>query len=303
MRSIKMRESHLLEKEEMFIINKFIMYPFKESLIIQTPTGIIKVSDTRMIEIIKDWDINSVQKYTKSEFKYLFEEETEDALSFLESYQIIEKERKNEVNIKGITIISEEDFVGEILLERLTNQYQNRLSIKTVSQNDFSRELFEDQFIIYIQTRYDKKRVKEFMGIQRELNNSVTLMGYTYSTNFYLDCLYDPKWKLPCHNCHVGHIQSNFYSEEENEMSYQMMVELLYQESDDAFIRGIPLTSIQEMNIACLILNKVIGYLGDLNELSIHPQDINKSTMLNLKTLKKYEDTAIFWEMCDCYEE
>ncbi|WP_369435904.1 McbB family protein [Lysinibacillus fusiformis] len=298
-----MRESHLLEKEEMFIINKFIMYPFKESLIIQTPTGIIKVSDTRMIEIIKDWDINSVQKYTKSEFKYLFEEETEDALSFLESYQIIEKERKNEVNIKGITIISEEDFVGEILLERLTNQYQNRLSIKTVSQNDFSRELFEDQFIIYIQTRYDKKRVKEFMGIQRELNNSVTLMGYTYSTNFYLDCLYDPKWKLPCHNCHVGHIQSNFYSEEENEMSYQMMVELLYQESDDAFIRGIPLTSIQEMNIACLILNKVIGYLGDLNELSIHPQDINKSTMLNLKTLKKYEDTAIFWEMCDCYEE
>lgn len=41
------------------------------------------------------------------------------------------------------------------------------------------------------------------------------------------------------------------------------------------------------MNIACLVLNKVIGYLGDLNRLSIHPQDINKSTMLNLKTLKK----------------
>ncbi len=298
-----MRELNLLEKEETFIINKFIMYPFKETLIIQTPIGITKVSDTRMIEIIKDWDINSVRQYTKSEFKYLFEDETEDAISFLESYQIIEKERGNEINIKGITIIAEENFVGEILLDRLTNQYQNRLSIKTFSQNDFCSELFEDQFIIYIQTKYDKKRVKEFMGIQRKLNNSVTLMGYTYSSNFYLDCLYDPKWKLPCHNCHLGHIQSNFYAEEENEMSYQMMVELLYQESEDAFIRGIPLTSIQEMNIACLVLNKVIGYLGDLNRLSIHPQDINKSTMLNLKTLKKYEDTAIFWEMCDCYEE
>ncbi|MDC6268623.1 McbB family protein [Lysinibacillus fusiformis] len=300
-----MRKSNLLEKEELFIINKFIMYPLKETLIIQTPTGIIKVSDTRMIEIIKNWDINSVRKYTKSEFKYLFEDETEDAISFLENYQIIEKEKENEVNIKGITIIAEENenYIVELLLERLTNQYQNRLSIKTVSQNNFTSELFEDQFIIYIQTNYNKKRVKEFKEIQRKLNNSVTLMGYTYSSNFYLDCLYDPKWKLPCHNCHLGHIQSNFYSGEENEMSYQMMVELLYQESEDAFIRGIPLTSLQEMNIACLVLNKVIGYLGDLNRLSIHPQDLNKSTMLNLKTLKKYEDTAIFWEMCDCYEE
>lgn len=77
-----MRELNLLEKEETFIINKFIMYPFKETLIIQTPIGITKVSDTRMIEIIKDWDINSVRQYTKSEFKYLFEDETEDAISF-----------------------------------------------------------------------------------------------------------------------------------------------------------------------------------------------------------------------------
>lgn len=76
----------------------------------------------------------------------------------MESYQIIEKERGNEINIKGITIIAEENFVGEILLDRLTNQYQNRLSIKTFSQNDFCSELFEDQFIIYIQTKYDKKK-------------------------------------------------------------------------------------------------------------------------------------------------
>lgn len=298
-----MSESHLLRKEEVFVINKFLMYLFNETLIIQTPTGISKVSDTRMIELIKDWDINSVQKFTKSEFKYLFEEDTDDAIQFLENYQIIEEKRENDINIKGITVISEDDFISNILLERLTHQYQNRLSIKSVSSNNFSSELFEDQFIIYIQTKYDKKRVKEFLGIQRRLNNSVTLMGYTYSTNFYLDCLYDPKWKLPCHNCHLGHIQSNFYSEEENEMSYQMMVELLYQESDDAFIRGIPLTSVQEMNIACLILNKVTGYIGDLNESSIHQQDINKSAMLNLKTLKKHEDNSIYWEMCDCYEE
>jgi len=292
-----------LIQEEVFVINQFLMYQFNETLIIQTPTGITKVSDTRMIELIKDWEINSVQKFTKSEFKFLFEEDTEDAIRFLENYQIIEEEREKYISIKGITVISEDDFISHILLERLTNQYQNTLSIKSVSPNNFSRELFEDQFIIYIQTKYDKKRVKEFLKIQKSLNNSVTMMGYTYSTSFYLDCLYDPKWKLPCHNCHLGHIQSNFYSGEENEMSYQMMVELLYQESDDSFIRGIPLSSIQEMNIACLILNKVTEYIGDLNAPQIHQQDINKSTMLDLKTLKKYVDNSIYWEMCDCYEE
>ena len=298
-----MSELNLIIKEEEFRVKKFLMYPSKNTLVIQTPTGIIKISDPRMIELIKDWDLNLVQKFTKSEFEYFFKEDTEDAISFLENYQIIEKKIESEINIKGITIISEDNFISDIILERLTNQYQNGLLIKSISSENFSSELLEDQFIIYIQTAYDKKRVKEFIRIQRKLNNSVTLMGYTYSTNFYLDCLYDPKWKLPCHNCHLGHIQSNFYSEEENEMSYQMMIELLYQESDDAFIRGIPLTSIQEMNIACLILNKVTGYLGDLNGSLIQSHDINKSTMLNLKTLKKYEDTAIFWEMCDCYEE
>jgi len=299
-----MSESQLLIKEEIYIIKKFLIHLIKENLIIQTPTGITKVSDTRMIKLIKYWDTNLVRKFTKKEFEEVFEEDTEAAISFLENYQLIEKERENEINVKGITVISDgEDFISNVLLERLTNQFQDRLSIKCVSPHNFCSEFFEDQFIIYIQTKYDKKRVKEFMEIQRHLKNSVTLMGYTYSTNFYLDCLYDPKWKLPCHNCHVGHIQSNFYSEEDNEMSYQLMVELLYQESEDAFIRGIPLTSLQEMNIACLVLNKVTEYLGDLNESSIHQQNMNKSTMLNLKTLKKYEDTSIYWEMCDCYEE
>lgn len=298
-----MNKLHLSQIKEKYIINKYLMYPIEEHLIIQTPTGITKVSDNRMIDLIKKWDINSVQQFTKDELNYLFEEETEDAINFLENYRIIEKEREKEVDINGITIISEDSFIDELILERLTNQYQNRLPIKRVSSNSFSNEILEDQFIIYIQTMYDKKRVKEFLEVQKGLKNSVTLMGYTYSTKFYLDCLYDPKWKQPCHNCHLGHIQSNFYSEEEIEMSYQMMIELLYQESEDAFIRGIPLTALQEINIACLILNKVTGYLGDLNESLIHPQNLNKSTMFDLITLKKYEDTSIFWEMCDCYEE
>lgn len=207
-----MNDVYLLTDEETFIVNKFLMYPFEDTLIIQTPTGITKISDTSMIDLIKNWDTNSVQKFSKRELEYLFEEDTNDAISFLENYKIIERETKNQINIKGITILSEDNFISQLLLERLTNQYQNQLPINSISADDISSELLEDQFIIFIQTKYDKKRVKEFMGIQKKLNNSVTLMGYTYSTKFYLDCLYDPKWKLPCHNCHLGHIQSNFYS-------------------------------------------------------------------------------------------
>lgn len=296
-----MTDSLLLRNEE-FNINKFLVYSIDENLIVQTPAGITKISDQRIIEMIMNWDMNAVQKVSKRFFEDLFAEDAEEAILFLEDYKIIEQEMINEHNITGITIVSDEEYIGSILYDRLGRHYENKLTINIISPDNLSVELMENQFIIYLQLKYDKKRVNTFLELRKKLGNTISIMGYTYSNNFYLDCLYNPTWKLPCHICHMGHIQSAFYSGYETELSYQMMIDLIYQESNNSFIRGIPLTPVQEMNIACLIINKVVGYLGNLNESAMHQQDINKSTMLNLETLKKSEDTAIYWEMCDCYE-
>jgi McbB family protein len=296
-----MTDSLLLRDEE-FNINKFLVYPIDDNLIVQTPAGITKISDKRMIDMILNWDVNAVQKISKEFLVELFAEDAGEAILFLENYKIIEQEMTNEINITGITIVSDEEYIGSLLYDRLACHYENKLTINITSPDNISSELMENQFIIYLQLKYDKKSVNKFLELQERSENSVSIIGYTYSNNFYLDCIYNPTWKLPCHNCHLGHIQSSFYSGDEKELSYQMMIDLIYQESNHSFIRGIPLTPVQEMNIACLILNKVVGYLGNLNEMAMHPQDINKSTMLNLESLKKSEGTAIYWEMCDCYE-
>lgn len=289
-----------------YSINKFLFYEVdEESAVIQTAYGITKVFDSRMIKLIKNWEENFRESISFSDLELLFKSDTNEAIDYLEHYGIIESLKINKTQINGIKILSNSKTIGNLLSETLKKKYENHMNVSQINSDEFEEQSFENNLFIIFLNPYDKKMVKTLLEKQKDLRNTVSLMGYVYANNFYLDCFYSVDWKLPCHNCHMGHIQSSLYLSDDQEATYQQLIDSLFSETKDQFLVGMPLNSIQELNIACLITNKVYAYLNDLNTINsqlLHAEDLNKCTLMDLITFKKYEDTSLHWEMCDCYE-
>ncbi|MCG7315589.1 McbB family protein [Priestia flexa] len=299
-------ESVSQHKSKVFMINKYLQYSLPDdSLVIQTTIGITKVTDKRMVNLLKEWDKGGVTKVSFDTLKNLFEEDTQGAIGYLESYGVIKSKKNINIDINGLLVVSNTHLTQQYVFDTLYNQYGINLDTKAVHTDDFlnltDKEL-EQKLIVIILNPYDKTFVDSLLKKQKALNSSITLMGYIYANNFYMDCLYNYDWKLPCHNCHMGHIKSNLYLDESDHMTYQQIIDQLYSEANEGFEIGVPLSAVQELNIACLVVNKVNKYINDLSIPSIHIEEFNQCTLLDLKSFKKYEDTSIHWEMCDCYE-
>ncbi|MFO1441768.1 McbB family protein [Bacillus sp. Bva_UNVM-123] len=284
-------------------IHKFLFYKLSEAVVIQTSQGISKINDNRMITLLTEWELKFNKTTTYLELESIFNEDTQEAIEFLMNYKIIEEIKNKEVKINGITIISNNDSISELVYNTLLNKFEGILEVNKINTENVYCEDLNQKLLVVLLNPYNKKFAKEFVETQKDLKNSISLFGYIYSNNFYLDCLYSVDWKLPCHNCHMGHIQNSLYAGEENEVTYQHLIDTLYSETNDSFEVGTHLDAIQDLNIACLVSNKVNSFLGDLGKLNLHPQSINKCVLLDVSTLKKYEDTSIYWEMCDCYEQ
>lgn len=293
------------ENSTTYTINKFLFYPLdKKGVVIQTANGITQIYDNRMIELLREWEENFIKSVCHSNLETIFKNETNEAVQYLIHYGIIESTVINLSKIYDIKIMSNNKKIGNLLYETLREKYEH-LNVSQVHIHEFEYQNLDNNLFIIVLDQYDKKFVKSLLNKQRNFHETVFLMGYVYANNFYLDCFYSTDWKLPCHNCHMGHIQSSLYLSDDEVATYQQLIDSLYSETDEQFLVGIPLSSIQEINIACLISNKANAYLSDLKAFDsrlLHIEDLNKCTLMDLNTFKKYEDTSIHWEMCDCYE-
>ncbi|XIH57253.1 McbB family protein (plasmid) [Priestia aryabhattai] len=294
------------ENGNVFSINKYLQHSLTdESLIIQTNNGITKVTDNRMINLLKEWDAKGNNTTSITSLENIFAEDTLDAIEYFKNYGIISDIKDIKVDVNGVLIVSNTHLTEKYIFETLNNQYSFNLDINTIDTNaflDIEEKQLEKKLIVVVLNPYEKTFVDLMLRKQKKLKDSITLMGYVYANNFYMDCLYNYDWKLPCHNCHMGHIKSNLYLDDSDHVTYQQLIDHLYSETDEELKIGTPLTPVQELNIACLVVNKVNKYINNLNMPSLHVEEFNTCTLLDLKDLKKFEDTSIHWEMCDCYE-
>lgn len=290
----------------MYTINKFLFYQVDDNaVVIQTANGLTKIHDHRMIELLQVWEESFKKSVSQRSLEEIFKEDSNEATQYLLRYGIIELTKANLARINSVKVLSTNNNVNNLLFDTISNKYANALDVSRISSNDLINHNFENDFLIIFLDQYDKKLVKTLQQKLRHAPTTVSLMSYVYAKNLYLDCLYSTDWKIPCHNCHIGHIQSSFYLNDDEEATYQQLIDHLYSETNDEFIAGIPLNSVQELNAACLISNKVNAFLNDLHYLDgrfLHVEDINKCTLMDLSTFRKYEDTSLHWEMCDCYE-
>lgn len=284
-----------------YVINKYIAYELGNGhLVVQNQDSIVSITNEIMKELILSWERQRRKYVDTVELERFFGHDVAEAIEFLGNYNIIREEKEKVIHINQITVATNQHDVGQLIANALREDYGDRLYIQYYDVTELPDVLDANMLVVFFNP-YNKNLGKSMKLKQDKCNQSVMLLSYVYRNNFYMDCLYSPDWKVPCHECHIGHIEAQAYVDEESGLTYQRIIDTLYS-IDSEFPVHLPLTGVQKLNIARLIVNKVFRYLNDLQTSKIHPEEFTNCCMLDLRTLKTFEDTSIHWEMCSCYE-
>ncbi|HDR7667618.1 McbB family protein [Bacillus wiedmannii] len=291
---------------EYFMVGNSIFYELPNgSFVVQNQAGIVKVEDEEMISFIKGVDINNKKRIELKELEELFKERTEDALEFLIAYNIIQKPQNTNYNLKEITILTNNrkirdhfSFFSDSLDSELTT------NVKYVSESS-EIHISEGELLVAFLNPYNKSIAQSVMNALNQSENTLLLMSYIYNNKFYIDPLYNPKWKNPCHRCHIGYIESQLRVNEFGGLSYQALIDVIYHE-DPKFHTESPLSTVDVYNIITLLLNQldrfVIRTKGNILLSHESLEDINNTICYDLTTKILSKDISTYWELCDCYE-
>jgi McbB family protein len=290
---------------EKYKVKNFVCHTMPSNeLVIQNQKGIVKITNNSLISLIHYIEKHSFSKISYNEIEGFLGDNTDGAIEFLKSYGVIESLKKLNFNVDRVQFITNNMDFEEHLMFAL-GKLQKEISINLLLNNDLNLDFHNNDLILVLLNPYDKKLAQEITDKVKKNGKCVLMMTYMYNSNFFMDNLYSPKWKNPCHHCHMGSIESQLRVTENGNLSYQGLIDILYHE-DNKFVVESPLSTIDLYSIGSLIFkrldNLVFRTKGSTLFYGESLEDINNTIMFSLENKDVSNDTSIHWEMCDCYE-
>ncbi|MCA1063902.1 McbB family protein [Rossellomorea sp. AcN35-11] len=295
--------SPVIENVKKYKINKFVYHEHPTGIIVQNARGITKITENRLVKLVKQWESTQQQHLTNEEVYSVFKEETDELLSFLQLYNIISEDKASLFNFS----ISNTYFY--------TNHHEMKkkfLAYKEAHQGDMKIEAIDDELlkskpfgnedlVVVFLNPYNKKFAKEIRDIFQINKKAKLLMTYTYNDAFYMDSLYSYNWGNPCHICHIENIEAQLRINTTGNNTYQNIIDSLYSELE-TFNVSFPLNYGQLITIYSKIINFIDKIVRLENSNIVFPEEYHQSLVLDLNNFAEMKDIAFHWELCDCYE-
>jgi McbB family protein len=108
-------------------------------------------------------------------------------------------------------------------------------------------------------------------------------------------------WKSPCHMCQIANIESELRVGRENEITYQQIIDTLYLEESEFYAYS-PVTFRQSINLVSELANRITKLLNLSGTEVTSKDEVLRGTTMDLRTMQRYSDVTVHWELCDCYE-
>jgi McbB family protein len=288
-----------------YSVNNFVYHKLpSDNIVIQNQKGIVKINNKELIDLIVQVDMNNNRQLSKDEIAEFLGSQTDAAIDFLMNYQIIQEYKNYNFNVKNIKFFSNNYSLNNNLSKHII-ELKNDVDIDFTIIQNLETQFNQSDLVIVFLNPYDKNLANQIRDNVQKSGDCLLLMTYIYNSRFYMDSLYNPKWKNPCHHCHMGYIESQLRMNEYGNLSYQSLIDIIYQE-DNSFKVEAPLSTIDLYNIIVLIFNHLDKHVfrtkGRVLFLDESLDEINSTTVFNLENKAISKDTSIHWELCDCYE-
>lgn len=284
---------------------KFLNYIIHDlpngDMVLQNQVGTTLIKDTKLINFMKELESQNKLIIEVPQLLEVFQDD--EILLFLHDNKIVTHYIEPEFSFESIILIIEDSEICELLnnlLKELTD-----IPIEVVSSKNYKeikRNKVNSLFICFIK-EYRKEKVVNLLESIHYDNSNFSLLSYCYRNAVYFDCLYSNTINTPCHNCNTGITDGQLY-EVDGGITYQELIKMIFQ-IDNNYATTSPLTFRNKMLIANQICQQLEGILPESNDTIVykHYQDIVNVYKLDLLENNIISDTAIFWEMCDCYEK
>ncbi|MGM9915765.1 MAG: McbB family protein [Lactobacillus crispatus] len=278
-----------MNKKITYRVAQFAVYELdSQSWVLQTTECINIITNIKLVHFLKEI---MYRRYIGNneliQLKKKYGEISDDIIKYLQENEILLPLKELNFNLQHTMLVTND--------KKIYDFWDRHYFEQTILLKNLKNINFEDTLLVVILNPYNPEMVR---NIYKKVsgNNNFLLLGYFYNFNFYLDNIYHPNLKLPDHFDHIKYVQTKIYSDQTN-YTYQDLVDIIF-EKDPNFDLIYPISWVDLIMVSHLILERVLTIFDLDKDINLYmTKEILKIEELNMKTHRKMEDFAEFWEM------
>lgn len=278
----------------MYKIKPFLIYDIEVGTVFQNSTSTALVKNKKLINFLKDLEINKKNTITENELKNYFPNNFEETLHFILTNNIIYRKIEPIFSFNDLYIytncnvfkevsqffIKDLDSFGKIEFHNLEKSY----SLPK-----------EDDLCIIFLNPFELVEFEKIVNKFKEIDCVVKYIFY-YNHSIYISNFHKPSWKNPCPKCFFYSLESqlrSFGNINEN-LNFQTLVDMF---------------SVKEAKFKSWFLPKPYNFISvfdvlfnQFKSLSDFNSIVNLVHEISIETTYINTDFCYPWDMCDCYE-
>lgn len=285
-----------------YTVNSFMTYDLEGDLILHSKYSIDTISLEYQKNLLKELKKKIGKTISEHEiYKNVDEfQVSETFFQYLLDKKVLSKSQPLQMGINKIYFFSSEKYFNdnlEILFENNKQIYiLNSMEdiIKEIKKND------SDLFLVFFK-EYNKIEASVLRDLFKKYSNTYSSLSYLYNENLYIDSLYSSKWNLPCHLCHMNFIENEHRIGAEEQITYQIMIDELF-DSDKDFKINQSLSKPQQLNVLTQLCNFIAKLSQPISQISRSYSVFTTGSVYDIREDILSKGVTHHWELCDCYE-
>lgn len=277
-----------MNKNITYRVAQFAIYELdNQSWVLQTTERINIIKNIKLVHFLKEI---MYRRYITADIllqlKEKYEDIFDDIVKYLQENEILLPLKNLNFNLQSTLLVTNS--------KKIYNFFNNHYFDQTILLRNLKNIDLKNTLVVVILNPYNPEIVRKIY--KKISNNNFLILGYFYNFNFYLDNIYHPELELPDHFDHIKYIQTKIYSDQTS-YTYQDLVDIIF-EKDPNFGLIYPISWVDLIMISNLVLERVLTIFDLDEDTNLYmTKEILKMEELNMKTHKKMEDFAEFWEM------
>lgn len=291
----------MFTSNEYYVVNTFIPHTVSTNqTALQHRRGIVLISDKGLITSIPLLKEMIGRPMLLEEIQTLFKSKSESYIKFLIENKIIQKKIFPNFDIENINFFSNHEGIQDLIDK---SYFENHQYTSYKNSNSFVQKVIESKnevFLIFLNP-YNRELAQEIRNSLTTNETSLSIFSYIYSGRLYIESLYSPSWKNPCHVCQFSHIESELRYGAAHGITYQQIIDYLYTENKN-FSISTPLDFVDILNIASQLVNRFDLLLALNSPKYLTIEEFTKGIVMDIDSKEVQRDTTFHWELCDCYD-
>lgn len=278
----------------MYRINPFLIHQLnKEEYVVQTKSSTVLITSEELIRILRDIENENLSELTT---EWLNDKtnllNSSEVITFLLDNNMIKKVASDICETKRIICCTNNYMFSDIFKKVFESKYE----IVIITIDEIFDYMFYDTDICIL--FLNPFLYREFLKIDLHLKTKNVLNKFIiyYNHSIYISNFFKSDWNIPCPKCFFSNLENHLRGNQVTEkVNFQLLIDLIYEKKVNFPI----CTNTEYYDLISTIYILQHQFLALYNKENYILSELTEISLVNNSITK---DSAVYWEICDCYE-